>query len=301
MTNSSDRAHDTWTVGEVRITRVVEQTMPLAMSYLLPKVTPEDVAANEHWLRPDYVDDEGAATLSSHSYVLETGGRRILVDTGFGNDKERTYYATMAHLKLPYLEELASAGFEPESIDVVACTHLHLDHVGWNTVLRNGVWKPTFPNARYVLNKDEYEYWTQGGPEPSMEADQARVVDDSLAPVVEAGQVDFFTGRYEIAPGIVFEPFPGHSPGNSLLTISSQGEQAVIIGDIWHHPLEIVNSEWAYSDVDPDLAQKARERLLEFVLDKPILVLGTHWTGTSAGYVVTENGSPRVVSDRQRP
>lgn len=287
----------TWTVGEVRVTRVVEQIMLLPLSYLLPSVTDEDVAAQD-WLAPDFITDSGLATLSSHSYVLEVDGRTILVDTCHGNDKERTYYTTAAHLKMPYLDELAAAGFAPESIDTVACTHLHLDHVGWNTVLRDGLWEPTFPSARYLFNSDEYEFWTRGGPEPSAAADQARVVEDSLKPVVDAGQVDFFTGRHEIVPGIAFEPAPGHTPGNCYITIESGGEKAVIVGDIWHHPLEIIDSSWAFGDVEPVEAKEARENLLDVVLDQPILVLGTHWAGRNAGYVVTRDGSPRLVFDR---
>ncbi|MGE5296380.1 MAG: MBL fold metallo-hydrolase [Solirubrobacterales bacterium] len=148
-----------WEIGDVRITRVVEQVVPFPVDFFM-EAMPADVAA-EAWLVPDYVDADGNYLMSLHTYVLETDGRRIVVDTCAGNSKDRPLIPEFDHQNRPFLAELAVAGFDPETIDIVVCTHLHVDHVGWNTRLENGAWIPTFRNARYLFATADIDYWRQ--------------------------------------------------------------------------------------------------------------------------------------------
>jgi glyoxylase-like metal-dependent hydrolase (beta-lactamase superfamily II) len=147
-----------WKIGDVTITRVVESETATDLSMLLPDATPENIR-KEEWLRPHFADDNGGAKLSIHAYAIESGGRKIIVDTCVGNDKRRDGFPTMHMLRLPFLSDLAEAGFARESVNLVLCTHLHLDHVGWNTMLERERWVPTFPNARYLIGRKE---WAQG-------------------------------------------------------------------------------------------------------------------------------------------
>jgi glyoxylase-like metal-dependent hydrolase (beta-lactamase superfamily II) len=282
-------------VGTVKVTQIVEQVVIVPLTFVFPEATAE-VTAEHPWLQPEFVDEDGQGLLSMHSYVLETADRRVIVDTCNGNDKVRTLYPMFHDLHLPFLQDLASAGYPPETIDTVLCTHLHGDHVGWNTRLVEGEWMPTFPSARYLFNEAEYLYWSRvaGTPEPSLAQEQFQAFADSVAPVAAAGLADFFTGRHQVTPEITLEPFPGHTPGHTCVRIQSGGQEAWIIGDVAHHPVQLAHPGWYFADSDPDEARAHREALFSQLADQPILVFGSHWPGRNAFYLIREGSGYRL-------
>ena len=271
-----------WQIGDVRITRVAEQGgEPFASTFMFPASSPELVQRHA-WLRPHFAHEDGRLYGSIHSFVIESGARRIIVDTCVGNDKPRTIKA-WSMLQGPFLEHLAEAGFPPESIDTVMCTHLHVDHVGWNTRLIEGKWVPTFPNARYLFGRKEWEHWAS-------EAAQHRdgdVMGDSVRPIIDAGLAELVDMDQVLTPEVRLEPTPGHTPGHVSVRISSKGEQAVITGDLMHHPLQCAEPDLANNfDVDASAARRTRRDFLARYSNKPVLVLGTHFAPPTGGWVV---------------
>src|ERR1700719_2002276 len=180
------RAMQKWRVGEVTVTQIVELEVTGGSRVILPQATYEEILPIQ-WLQPHFADERGRLKMSIHALVVETPDRRIIVDTCLGNDKQGRRIPTWNNLQGPFLADLAAAGFPRESIDTVLCTHLHVDHVGWNTMLVDGAWLPTFPQARYLMGRAEFEYWRG-------EAQDARgepmVFIDSVQPVWDAGLVD---------------------------------------------------------------------------------------------------------------
>jgi len=276
-----------WKIGDVRVTRLVEIEMTSSATWLLPDATSENLA-RETWLQPHFADDQGRMVLSIHSLLIESQGQRILVDTCVGNDKQRSI-PNWSRRQGPYLQDLGEAGFPPHSIDVVLCTHLHIDHVGWNTRLENGRWVPTFPSARYLFAKTEFDWWTEND-------DQAfgPVIEDSVRPVFDAGLVDLVETDHAVTDEVRLEPTPGHTPGHVSVHIASRGEEAVVTGDLMHHPVQCAHPDWGSSaDVDSAAAFETRRRFLERYADRPVLVLGTHFATPTAGRIVRDGDAWR--------
>jgi glyoxylase-like metal-dependent hydrolase (beta-lactamase superfamily II) len=217
--------------------------------------------------------------MSIHSLVVETPSHRIVVDTGLGNDKEGRKVPTWNNRKTPFLEKLTQAGFPPDSVDTVLCTHLHVDHVGWNTSLVAGKWIPTFPNARYVFGRSEYEHWRDHSGEP----DQAAVFEDSVKPIVDAGKAELIASDIRFCDEITMIPTPGHSPGHMSIHIKSEGEEALLTGDVAHHPCQMAHLDWSSTaDFDPAQSAATRRELFSRFADHPTLVIGGHF---DAGYI----------------
>lgn len=278
-----------WDVGDVRITSVVEVDQPLPGELLLPQATPAAIASHP-WLVPDFATDDGEVTLRIQLLVVESRGRRIAVDTCLGNDKERTL--DFFHLRsTPFLESLAAAGFAPESFDTVVCTHLHTDHVGWNTRLVDGKWVPTFPNARYLIGRVEAEHWDAYGVH-----EHGDVYGDSVRPIIEAGLADLVEFGHRVTDEVVLEPTPGHSPGHQSVHITSGGAEALITGDVLHHPIQCAEPDWSFfADSDPDAARATRRSVLARYADTDVLVVGTHFSGSGAGRVVSDGDAWRFA------
>jgi len=278
-----------WQVGDVRITRVVESEGPTPVAFLFPDCAPERLLQHA-WLKPAFLDAQGKLLTSIHAFVLESGRRRIVVDTCIGNDKPREV-PNWNLRKGRFLEDLAEAGYPRESIDVVLCTHLHVDHVGWNTMLVEGKWRPTFPKARYLFAKTEYEFWAKS------EAKNDRAIQqDSVQPILEAGLADLVECDHRITPEIVLEPTPGHTPGHVSVRISSRGSEAVITGDVMHHPAQCADLDLKTRfDVDPEAARRMRREFLEKYKDGRVLVLGTHFAAPTGGRVVRDGGAFRFI------
>jgi len=273
-----------WQVGDVRITRVVESEGPTPVAFLFPDCAPERLLQHG-WLKPHFFGDEGKLRTSIHAFVVESKGRRIVVDTCIGNDKPRQV-PNWNLRQGRFLEDMAEAGAPRESIDVVLCTHLHVDHVGWNTMLAGGKWMPTFPKARYLFAKREYEFWSKA----EGEYDRA-IQQDSVQPILDAGLADLVEMDYPITHEVRLEPTPGHTPGHVSVRISSKGSEAVITGDVMHHPAQCADLDLKTRfDVDAEAARRMRREFLEKVKDGRVLVLGTHFAAPTAGRVVREGG-----------
>lgn len=279
----------TWRVGDVKITQIVELTFQ-GLDAFLPDATPEAVLPIE-WLRPDFVTAEGVLKFSIHALVIDTGSRRIIVDTCVGNEKPREVFPEWHMLQTRFLEDLTAAGYPPDTIDTVLCTHLHLDHVGWNTMLQGDRWIPTFPNARYLIERSEYSYVSEEAEGEQVEAwlrDMNRaVMADSIRPVVDADLVDLVANDHRICEEVNLIPTPGHTIGHVSVRIVSGGEQGLITGDFVHHPCQLVHPEWSVStDYDPAQSVSTRLDVFARLADAGTLVIGTHWPEPTAGTIV---------------
>ncbi len=274
-----------WQIGDVRITRIVELEVAGGSKFILPDATPE-ACRDIDWLQPHFMTAEGKLIMSIHALVVETPNRRIIVDTCIGNDKQRTMPA-WTNLQTTFLSDLTGAGYPRESIDTVLCTHLHVDHVGWNTMLVNGEWVPTFPNARYLLAEDEWRYWDANEDESTY----GPILADSVRPVVKAGLVDLVSQTHRICEEVVLEPTPGHTPGHVSVHITSRGKEALITGDCIHHPCQMARTDWCSSaDYDREAGRRTREGLLEKYAGSDVLVIGTHFATPTAGHVESDGG-----------
>jgi glyoxylase-like metal-dependent hydrolase (beta-lactamase superfamily II) len=276
-----------WQVGDVRITRVQELEAP-GMRFIVPNATIENLAAIP-WLTP-FLATNGDAVGSVHALLLEVAEHCLIVDTCIGNDKERRIPAWHKR-QGPFLAQLTDAGYPPERIDTVICTHLHIDHVGWNTRLVDEQWVPTFPQARYLVARPEWEHWSQ-----SEDRWTQIVMADSVRPIFEAGLVDLVTVEHQVHDTIRFEPTPGHTPGHVSVHISSRGEEAVITGDLVHHPCQFARPDWGSSaDTDTAQADRTRKAFMARYADTPTLIIGTHFAGPTAGRLVRDGDAYRLA------
>lgn len=278
-----------WQIGAVNITKLVELEIKMDWTYLITEATPEAVKAIP-WLTPHFADDDGQLILSFHALLVEAGGKRIVIDTCFGNNKDR--HAAKAHqLQTAFLEDMADLGWTADSVDLVMCTHLHLDHVGWNTRLVDGKWIPTFKNARYLIAEPEFRFWQAN----EDDREQRAVFADSVKPVFDAGLVDLVQPDHAISDEIRFLPTHGHTPGHVSVLIESEGETALITGDFMHNPCQIAKPDWGTTfDEDMDAARATRKALLEEYADRPVLIIGTHFAGPTAGHLIKDGDSYRL-------
>ena len=278
-----------WTIGSVKITKIVELETVGSTRFILPLASNEEIRKLP-WLIPHFATEEGRLKMSIHSLVVETPTRRIVVDTGLGNDKEGRTVPTWNNRKDPFLEKMTAAGFPPDSIDTVLCTHLHVDHVGWNTKLVSGQWVPTFSNARYVFGKAEYEYWR----DHSDDADRVAVFNDSVKPIVDAGKAELVASDHCLTDEITLIPTPGHSPGHMSILITSDGETGLLTGDVAHHPCQMAHLDWS-STADSDSVQSAvtRRELFARFADMPTLVIGGHF---NAGHIQRDGDAFKFIA-----
>jgi glyoxylase-like metal-dependent hydrolase (beta-lactamase superfamily II) len=277
-----------WTIGKVRITKIVELETVGSTRFILPLASNEEIRKLP-WLIPHFANEEGRLKMSIHALVVETPQRRIVVDTGLGNDKQGRNVPTWNHRNDPFLEKMTAAGFPPDSIDTVLCTHLHVDHVGWNTRLVGGTWVPTFANARYVFGRTEYEHWRDRSEEP----DKIAVFNDSVKPVADAGLVDLVASDHRLSDELTLIPTPGHSPGHMSLHIRSNGETGLLTGDVAHHPCQMAHLDWSSTaDFDPVQSAATRRELFSRFADSPTLVIGGHF---SAGRIQSDGEAFKFV------
>ena len=277
-----------WKVGKVKITKVVELETVGSTRFILPLATNEEIQKLP-WLIPHFATDEGRLKMSIHSLVVETPTRRIVVDTGLGNDKQGRNVPTWNDRQGPFLQTMREAGFAPDSIDTVLCTHLHVDHVGWNTRRVDGKWVPTFANARYVFGRAEYEYWR----DHSVEPDKVAVFNDSVKPVVDAGRADLVASDARLSDEITLIPTPGHSPGHMSIHIRSDGEEALLTGDVAHHPCQMAHLGWSSTaDSDPVQSAVTRRELFSRFADTPTLIIGGHF---NAGRIHRDGGGFKFI------
>lgn len=283
-----------WRIGDITISKLEEVFYP-EFPGLLPGVTPE-LVRQVPWLAPHFVSPQGELTLSIHSLIVETPDAKLVVDTCIGNDRNRDPYAEMSMLSTDYLGRMQALGYRPEDIDYVLCTHLHFDHVGWNTRYENGKWVPTFPKAAYLLGRRDLELFSAVGadePDEFLQI-QRRTYQDSLVPILDAGLARPVDGPAVVCAGVSLVPSPGHSPGHCSVLIESQGEQALITGDFLHHPIQCWNPELSSgADHDTPLAIATRRRLFEQFCDSPTLIIGTHFATPTAGHLLRDGETYR--------
>lgn len=285
-----------WNLGEVRIDRVVESERPvLAPAMLFPTSTSAALDLHRAWLVPRLLDPAtGNLVLAFHSFVVRTPRRTIVVDTCGGNDKPRPQKPRYHEQRWPYLESLAAAGVKPEDVDAVVCTHLHIDHVGWNTRLVDGRWVPTFPRAEYLFARLEWEFWRE-------EYRTARFTDDpyyedSILPVFAAGQARLVDGDHRIDEGVWLEATPGHTPGHVCVHVTGGGREAVMSGDLMHHPVQCAEPDWSSGFcVDPAHSRRTRRAFLERYADTDTLVMPAHFPAPSAGRIVRAGAAWRFA------
>jgi glyoxylase-like metal-dependent hydrolase (beta-lactamase superfamily II) len=214
-----------------------------------------------------------------------------VVDTCIGNDKNLPMVKNW-HKRTggTFLRDLADVGFPADSVDTVLCTHLHVDHVGWNTVREDGHWVPTFKNARHLWNKAEYDFWSVTEAKGFVD-----IIAESVAPVFDAGLVDLVAEDHVVTDEVRLEPTPGHTPGHVSVHIRSRGEEAVITGDLTHHPGQLAHPEWRSSaDADGEQAEATRRAFLERYADQPVLIIGTHYAAPTAGHIVRDGDVYRL-------
>lgn len=297
-------SNEHWTVGAISITKIQETEGWTPLEFLLqvfPKSSREEIAAVE-WLSPDYVADD-MSNGGVNCMLVETPTHKIVVDPGIGNDKNRI--ASMFRLHTDFLERFQQV-WALEDVDAVLSTHLHVDHVGWNTRLVDGCWVPTFPNARYWFVREEFEHWRRFSEDESLAGgysefgwtlvDAGRTFDDSLKPVEDADQITWVEPGQEVVPGVTLLSTAGHTPGHVSVLLQSGGETAVITGDLMHTQMQIAKPDWSPEmDTDPEAAARTRRAFIERFADTDVLVLGTHFGTPTGGRIVTDGGSHKLL------
>jgi glyoxylase-like metal-dependent hydrolase (beta-lactamase superfamily II) len=272
-----------WTIGDVTVTKVVELEQLIPVAGLLPSATEEGLGRHRSWLEPHFMDADGNTLLSIHALVIETAGLRVLVDTCVGDRAIEGMPGFRGDPGFP--ERMEAAGFPVETIDIVCCTHLHFDHVGWNTRPEGDGWVPTFPNARYLFCRAEYEHWMA---EPGGYASN---LPDTVTPVVDAGLVDLVEPTHSVTADVRFVPTPGHSPGHMSVLIESLGQRALITGDATHHPVQWAEPDWGMGgDWNGPMGSQSRRMLRDEHGDSGTLVIGTHYASPTAGWVESVEG-----------
>ena len=282
-----------WRVGSVRITRVEETVTTIPLVGFFPSATAEAVAPHLPWLRPHFVDAEDNAILSIHGLVVESQGRTILVDTCIGENWPETNMVRESPLAdapaSPFLANLEAAGFARERIDVVLCTHLHFDHVGCNTMRVGDEVVPTFPNARYLFARTEWEHW-RAMDDPGF----AGTLRNTVEPIFAEGLADLVDCDHVVTDEVRLEPTPGHTPGHVSVRIASGGRRALITGDMTHHPVQWAEPAWGIAaDSDGAEATRTRQRILAEHANTDLLVIGTHYAPPTAGRLVRRAGGVR--------
>ncbi|WP_280450075.1 MBL fold metallo-hydrolase [Nocardia brasiliensis] len=299
-----------WQVGDISITKIEELQGWTPVDFLLevfPAATRAEIEQID-WLRPTYFDGEQMNGMV-HSLLVQTPTHKIVVDTGIGNGKKRIAPA-FDDLDTDFLARFERV-WRRDEVDGVLTTHLHIDHVGWNTIRANDGWQPTFPNARYFFVRAEYEHWAAFAQDPQAHAaysefghsmvDGAAVFADSLAPIADAGLITWVEPGEPVVPGISLLSTAGHTPGHVSVLIEDGGESAVITGDLMHCQFQIARPDWSVAmDTDSAAAAHSRRNFLERFADSPTLVLGTHFGTPTGGHIVRDGNTYRLIPVHDR-
>jgi len=276
-----------WQVGDVTVTRIVELwDFQDNIQMTMPDATAEEVIAMQ-WLHPHYATPDGKQRMNFQGFVVQAPGRVIVVDSCIGAGRQRDF-DVFCDLPEGFIEDLESLGISRHDVDTVMCTHLHFDHVGWNTYKdpETGEYKPTFPNARYLFGRTEYDAWQDTIRNDGVHTDTHLV--ECVDPIVNAGMADFIEADHQIAEGIRCEPSHGHTPGHVHVRISSQGQDAVITGDLMHHPMQCAMPyRHATFDMDKEAGRQTRMGFVEKYADSGVIVIGAHFAEPTAGHIRT--------------
>jgi glyoxylase-like metal-dependent hydrolase (beta-lactamase superfamily II) len=273
---------DRFSIGNATIHRVEEMTAPMPLAMFGDDL----VARNADWLFPRWGNADGTWDMVVQSWIVVVDGRVVVIDPCVGNGRSLPHFALFDNLDTPFIERFAATGFRPEDVTEVFCTHLHSDHCGWNTTLRDGRFVPTFPNARYVLTQRELDRWNPDRPGYRHVPENAGVFAASVQPVIEAGLVDVVGEHHRISPSLQSQPAYGHTLGHSVVHLASAGKEAWFTGDVFHHPIELLHPEIDAATCD-DFAQTivTRRRLIAEFAARGALIVPAHFAAPHAGYL----------------
>lgn len=288
--------------GPIAVEKVAElPRLPLDPTWLIGNATLEGIAEERSWLDDTFIE-AGTEKLivSIHSYVVRTPRHTILVDTCCGNGRDRGPESPFHNVTSDYLTNLAAVGLTPGDIDLVFCTHLHVDHVGWNVVERDGRFVPTFPNARYLFNREDFEHRIECERTGQGSVATRAAFRECVLPLVDQGRVTFVESdeliAHDIDHDLTLVSLPGHCPGHLGLRVTGGGGQGLITGDAIHHPIQLPRPNWhCAADVDPMLSSKTRRDLIERYVDSDLVLLSGHFAGATAGRIVSRNGAVRFA------
>lgn len=286
-----------WTIGSSSLHRVIESEGPLLPPFeIFGDCTQAHLDANRDWLQPRFQDPaSGLLTITIQSFLIRQQGLTVLVDCCAGNDKDRKR-PQFHRQKHPWLDTLRAAGARPEDIDVVLCTHLHVDHIGWNTRLENGRWVPTFPNARYLIAQREWDFWRNAGP-AALER-TGDFLTDSVLPIIDSGQAELIGDEHALKSDLSIEPAHGHTPGQKMLRLGSSGQEALLTADLMHHPLQLRYPEWSTRFcIDPELARQTRMNFLKANANSGRLIFPTHFPSPTGCRIERDGAAYRFVYD----
>ncbi|TRO56563.1 MBL fold metallo-hydrolase [Streptomyces sp. IB201691-2A2] len=274
------------TLGDVEMTRVEEMHGPVGMTpdVFFPASPKHRWDEHRAVVVPDFLDEEtDICKVAVQTWVLRSEGKTVLIDTGVGNHKERPYAPLWGHLELDFLGNLERAGVHPDDVDIVVNTHLHVDHVGWNTRLEGQSWVPTFRNASYLMPKADFEFWNPANNPKIAGGVNQNVFEDSVAPVYAAGQVELWETSHHIDANLRLQAAPGHTPGSSVVMLASGTERAVFVGDLLHSPFQIMQPEHnSCFCEDSHASRRTRQELLGWAADSNALVVPAHFAGHGA-------------------
>jgi glyoxylase-like metal-dependent hydrolase (beta-lactamase superfamily II) len=286
----SSKEVQAFSVGKIQLSKVLDSLEPTSPRFMYVDKRKDDFDPYLDWLQPHFIDEKKLMLLSIHTFIIKTTHHTVMIDTCIGNDKQRLAFDQWNGRSSSFLQDLAAAGCGPESVDYVFCTHMHLDHTGWNTRLQDGRWIPSFPNATYLFNKNEWEHW-QDEPNPE---DQA-VVEQNIMPIIEAGQVEWVDNAWSIDDEVMLLPTPGHTPGHCSVQLRSNGQDAVITGDMIVNPVQVAEPEWSQqADADKAQAIATRTVFVNSYCDTDTLILGTHFNTPTGVRIVSQGEKKRV-------
>ncbi len=284
--------------GDILVDRLIEdEGLGFDPFFFFPDSTEEGWELEKDWLMPRFLDAEtGRMIRAIQSYVIRTDHHTILVDACVGNDKERPSTPVWNNMQTPWLANFRALGVDPAEVDFVLCTHLHADHVGWNTQLVDGRWVPTFPNAKYIFHRDEYAFWEENGDAIEGPGSADGCFEDSVLPVMEADQAELVGGDYQIDDRLTLEPMAGHSPGHVVLNLNAAGRQAVFCGDVIHHAVQCARPEWNSRFCwDKEMSRATRRKFVERHADTDTLIMPGHFPAPTAGRIVGDGERCRFV------
>ncbi|MEQ9447042.1 MAG: MBL fold metallo-hydrolase [Rhodospirillaceae bacterium] len=281
--------------GDVRVEKIIDMIEPFDAARAYPNEDLSAAAQHKSWLAPHFYDFAAPAIiLSFHSYVIRTPYHTILVDTCVGNHK--TFNGMLQNWGKrdgPFLDNLAAAGVSPQEVDYVMCTHLHADHVGWNTQLKDGRWVPTFPRAKYVFSKNDLDASRERA-KNTQTAYIAPSFQESVLPVIEAQQAEIIDTEFALDDALTILPTHGHTPGHYCVQINSGGRKGILTGDVLHNAVGIAHPEWSTAFCEDKVKSNAtRTALVDSLTDQDVTLLPAHFAGPTAGRIVSQLGSDR--------
>jgi glyoxylase-like metal-dependent hydrolase (beta-lactamase superfamily II) len=288
---------DHFRIGRLEVSRIEEKVHYFDADEFYPDIKRANVQQHASWLAPFFDIPGHRMPCVFQSFVVRHQGLTIVIDTCFGNDKQRPEFLLGHQLQTPFLERLHAAGCDPEDVNLVLCTHMHVDHVGWNTRLANGRWVPTFPNAKYVFSKEEYEQYQPENVRPESPPPFMYSYQDSVLPVIESGQALIVSGEHQVNEILTVLPSPGHTPGHVTIRAADGTQAGLFLGDVIHNPVQIADPDLnsAYCEI-PHVARRSRRQLLECAVDTNALLVPGHFLAPHVGRVAREDDHYRFIA-----